>query len=334
MSWQNKLALTALLVGMSHNAIAQDKLLVAGFGGAFETVFRDQIIPSFEKKTGNKVEFIAGTSGSTLAKLNSQLGNPDFDIAILADGVMAQAVDAGACQPLAAPAAGLPDVYESAYTPNGAAVSIGVGAAGFVYNSKYFADQGWQPPTSWADLGDEKYAGRLVVPNVSSGFGLYALVMLARLNGGDEDNLEPGFEVMIDKVAPNVVSFEAAPNRVSELLQRGEAALALWVDGRAAALEAQGFPVKFVVPKEGAVAVNVEACVTKKEATKPSAQAFIAHILSPEAQTALRDGMKLAPSNRTVKSEIDVEKLVRLDWEKLNKTRESWTNRWNREVER
>src|SRR2546428_8609464 len=64
-------------------AQAQDKTLyVAGYGGSFELTIRKEIVPAFEKKFAAKVEYIAGNSTDTVAKLQAQRGNPQIDVAI------------------------------------------------------------------------------------------------------------------------------------------------------------------------------------------------------------------------------------------------------------
>ncbi len=74
-------------------AQAQDKTLyVAAYGGSFEQVMRKEVIPPFEQKHGVKVEYVAGNSTDTIAKLQAQKGNQQIDVAIVDDGPMYQAV--------------------------------------------------------------------------------------------------------------------------------------------------------------------------------------------------------------------------------------------------
>src|ERR1700716_1116556 len=93
-------------------ALAQQKTLyVAGYGGSFEKTIRDEVIPGFEKANGVKVEYVAGNSTDTLAKLQAQKGNQQIDVAIVDDGPMYQAVALGFCGELdKAPIFG--DVYD------------------------------------------------------------------------------------------------------------------------------------------------------------------------------------------------------------------------------
>ena len=57
---------------------------------------------------------------------------------------------------------------------------------------------GWQPPVSWLDLKDKKYRKLLVIPPLNNTYGLHTLVMFARLNGGGEQSIDPGFKVVKD----------------------------------------------------------------------------------------------------------------------------------------
>src|ERR1700704_5800094 len=136
-------------------ALAQQKTLyVAGYGGSFEKTIRDEVIPGFEKANGVKVEYVAGNSTDTLAKLQAQKGNQQIDVAIVDDGPMYQAIQLGFCGKIA----GLPeaDLFEAARFKDDKAVAIGLVATGLMYNTKYYVEKGWPAPTSWNDLKDPK----------------------------------------------------------------------------------------------------------------------------------------------------------------------------------
>src|SRR5712691_6492979 len=103
----------ALALASAVAAPAQDKTLyVAGYGGSFEQTIRKEIVPAFEKKFGAKVEYIAGNSTDTVARLQAQRGNQQIDVAIVDDGPMYQTIALGFCAPIA----GLPaqDIVKSA----------------------------------------------------------------------------------------------------------------------------------------------------------------------------------------------------------------------------
>src|ERR1700716_3501069 len=126
-------AVAALACGDS--ALAQTKTLyVAAYGGSFEQTLRTEIIPVFEKKYGVKIEYVAGNSTDTLAKLQAQKANQVIDVAIVDDGPMYQAIQLGFCGKID----GLPvaDLYDSARYKDDKAVGIGLVATGLMYNTK------------------------------------------------------------------------------------------------------------------------------------------------------------------------------------------------------
>ena len=326
-------------------ASAQDKTLyVAAYGGSFEQTMRKEIFPPFEQKHGIKIEYVAGNSTDNLAKLQAQKGNQQIDVAILDDGPMYQAVTLGFCQPLAkAPVYG--DLYGLASFPSGKAVLLGINATGIMYNTKVFAENHWPAPASWADLEDARFKGKLVIPPLNNTYGLHALVIYAKEGGGGEKNIEPGFKAFKEKVGPNVLVYEPSPGKMTELFQSGQAVVAIWGSGREKALAATGFPVAFVYPKEGAIALGVAGCPVAGGKDKPEAQAFLQYLLSPEVQVIMASGFGLGPVNKKAVLPPDkqagipygleqIEKLKVIDWDTVNANREEWNKRWVREIER
>ncbi|WP_431856079.1 ABC transporter substrate-binding protein [Azospirillum sp.] len=326
-------------------AQAQQKTLyVAAYGGSFEQTMRKDVIPAFEQKHGVKVEYVAGNSTDNLAKLQAQKGNQQIDVVILDDGPMYQAVALGFCGDLAkAPV--YDDLYDLAKIPSNKAVNFGAVGTGIVYNKKVFDENGWPAPTSWKDIEDPKFKKKLVVPPINNSYGLHALVMMARLNGGGEKNIEPGFKEFRDKVNPNVLVYEPSPGKMTELFQSGQALVAVWGSGRAKALADTGFPAAFTYPKEGGVVLASAACPIAGTAKAAEAQAFVQHMLAPEVQTALATGAGFGPVNKTVKLAPEQQvglpygpeqmgKLLVVDWDTINANREAWNKRWTREIER
>ena len=147
-------------------ALAQQKTLyVAGYGGSYEKTIREEVIPAFEQANGIKVEYVAGNSTDTLAKLQAQKGNQQIDVAIVDDGPMYQAIQLGFCGKVDGLSA---DLYDAARFKDDRAVGTGLVATGLMYNTKVFAEKGWAPPTSWNDLRDPKYQKQVVIPPINS----------------------------------------------------------------------------------------------------------------------------------------------------------------------
>ena len=335
------LTVVAMSAGMS-SAHAETTLYVGAYGGSFEQMLKKDVIPGFEKANDVKVVTVPGDSTTTLAKLQAQKGKPGIDVAFLDDGPMYQAIQLGFCGKLAdAPV--YKDLYDVARFKSGRAVSAGLIATGIAYNMRLFKAKGWAVPTSWRDLADPKYKGRLVMPSIKNTYGLHALLMAARLNGGSETNIDPGFNYMQKSIAPNVLSFDPSPGRIAELFQDDEIALAVWGNGRVQALHQQGIPVDFVYPKEGAVALGMGVCVVDKSANDALAQKLVQTILSPPIQALLAESQGVAPANRkttlspAVAAQVPgpavIDKLIRVNWDVVNAKRADWTQRWDRQIE-
>ena len=336
------LALAATLATSGAASAEQQTLYLAGYGGSFEQTMRQEVLPAFEKGHGVKVEFVSGNSTDNLARLQAQRSNQQIDVAILDDGPMYQAVGLGFCRELKDLPLG--DLVPIARFKDDKAVGLGIVATGLMYDTKYFHDKGWAPPTSWNDLKDPKYKGLLVVPPLNNTYGLETLLMLARLNGGGATNIDPGFKVMATEVGPNVLVYEPSPGKMTELFQSGQAVIAVWGSARVQSFAQTGFPVDFVYPKEGAMPLLTTACAIQKPNPSPLAEALIGYLLTPDVQKLLalkygygpvNKGVQISPQDAgTMPVGPRAEALVPVDWAVVNARREEWEKRWNREIER
>lgn len=336
------LATTALAGATSAHA-QQKTMFVAAFGGSYEQVMRREIIPAFEKQASVKIEYVAGNSTDTLAKLQAQRGNQQIDVAIFDDGPAYQAVALGFCGTLSDGPV-YKDVAPVMKFSSNKAVGLGFVATGLFYNTKVFAENKWPAPTSWNDLKNKQYGKRIVTPPINNTYGLHALIAVAKLNGGGEANIDPGFKVFKDEINPNIVAYEPSPAKMAELFQNGQAVLGVWGSGRVKALADTGFPVEFVYPKEGGYALGSGACPIEGSKNAAEANAFIQFMLSPAIQRVMAVGTGNGPANMTVTLTPEEQKgvpygenaklLRAVDWEVANTKREEWTKRWNREIER
>ena len=332
-----------LAITATSSVVAQEKVLyVAAYGGSYEQLMREQVFPEFEKQHGIRIEYTAGNSTDTLARLVATKANPQIDVAIMDDGPMYQAIALGLCKDVeAAPV--YDELYDMAKVSGGKATGLGAVATGLMYNTQYFKEQGWDAPTSWADLKDPKYAGKLVVPPLSNTYGLHALVMAAELAGGDERNIDPGFEAFSKEIDPNVLAYEASPGQMTSLFQSSQAVIGVWGSARINSLANTGFPVEMVYPKEGGVSLGIIGCPIAGRDT-PEAQTLLQYLLSAEVQEKVARGYGYGPVNKNAKLTDEeakgipygpekVGQLRVIDWDYVNPVREEWNTRWTREVE-
>ena len=324
----------------SAPAHAETTLYVANVGGSNEDMYRQKIDPPFEKAHNVKIVYVAGNSSDTLAKLQAQKGHEQINVAVMDDGPMYQAMQLGLCGKLDdAPV--MKDLYPLAHL-GPTAVGVGMVATGIGYNEQAFKKLGLPAPDSWNVLTDPRLKGKVGVPPITNTYGLHTLVMFARMNGGGEKNIDPGFAAIKQRVSTNVLSWAPTPGEMDGLMQSGDIIIAPYGSGRAVALQNTGFPLKFIYPREGGVALQVAACVVAQNAQTELSQQFVQYLLSPEVQAQT---IGLGPVNKTVKlaPEIaarvpygpdQIAKLTSVDWTTINQHRTQWTERWNRAVER
>lgn len=324
------------------SASGADKLVVAGYGGSFEKMMQDAIIPGFEAKFGTKVEYVAGQSSATLARLQAQKGNQEIDVIIVDDGPIYQAIEYGYCAPVEKTA-----VFDNLYDVgkiDDRAVALTLGYTGILYNEDIFRENGWDAPQSWADLANDAFKDQISLLGAASTTGLHGLVMVAKANGGSEADIEPGFKAYSEKIRPNILTFAPSAPKLEELLQGREIAITVIADGRATGLQKSGLPVKFVMPKEGSPALMTATCPIVGSDAPEQSQSFIKYLLSEPVQKIFADA-GYPPVNKNTElteeqkktlpsDDAAISKMVTLDWRTINKNRAAWTQRWNREVER
>jgi putative spermidine/putrescine transport system substrate-binding protein len=332
--------IAALALGFStalaSTASAQSKTIYIGMnGGNFERAYTEHVLPEFP-----------GTSADILAKATAQKDTPQMHVMLLDDGVMVRAINAGLCQKISdAPV--LKDVQPAARLKDDMAIGIDMGMTGLAYNKKLFDENGWAAPTSWMDLADEKFANAVVFQSASaSTFGLHAFLMFNRIQGGDDKNVEPGFEKFPDTIGKNVLEFIPSSAKISEMVQTGEAAIFPLTPTAVANLKDKGIPVEYVQPKEGSVVLAVTECVLAGNGEPELSQKLAHYLLSAEAQSKALEFGNIIPSNQTAKANNEaaqtkldafrtyMKTAVTLDWDAVNEKRQEWNNRWNRTIER
>jgi len=336
------LAMTAL----SATAMAEQKTLYVGMnGGDMERAFTQNVFPAFEKANNVKIVVVPGTSTEVLAKAQAFKDKPQMHVMFLDDGVMSRAISMGLCEKIQDSAV-LQQLYPAAVMKDGMAAGIDTGMTGLGYNTHIFKDKGWAPPTSWMDLADAKYKGKVVFQSAaSSTFGLHAFLMFNRILGGNDQNVEPGFAKWSSTIGPNVLEYITNSAKLAEMIQSDEAAIFPLTPTAIARLKKRGIPVEYAQPKEGSVILVVGECVVAKNSEPELSQKLAAYLLSKEAQEAALEYGGHFPSNRNVTGTGDNVAVLKqfqqymanakvLDWDAINATRAAFNARWNRVMER
>ncbi|HHU33353.1 MAG: ABC transporter substrate-binding protein [Zhaonellaceae bacterium] len=317
--------------------IGEGRTLVVGiWGGPQEDLVREYVIKPFEEETGATVELVLGGSSDRFARLYAEKDNPTMDIVYLGMGQTIQAAKDGLILPPNPD--GVPE-YNNLYEQAKAAGAYGVSimAIGIMYNTETVDTA----PTSWKDLWKPEYKGK-VAPFVFPGTqGTGFLVMAARVHGGDESNIDPGFEALKQlKPYPAILS---GIDETNLAFQQGDVWFTPQIHGYVYEYKDQGGKVDFVMPEEGAPLAMNSAAIVKGSKNVDLAEIFINYHLSQAAQEAYARELFYAPTNKTVVlddelaakmpyGEEQVSKLTVLDDETISANQADWAERWNREI--
>jgi putative spermidine/putrescine transport system substrate-binding protein len=339
---RRSLLATALTLGLPRLSWAQSRPLTAAtFSGNWEQAQRAVLIPAFRKASGDaQVVLQPMLSVEQIAKVSAARANPPIDVMQEDPGPGLEAVAAGLVEPYPVDrSAHYKDLFPAAQEPGGPAAFFQL--VGLTYNPETVRT----PPTSWADLWDPAYKGRVGIPNLLPTLGTSFLVEIARLHGGSESNVEPGFAAL-QQLKPNLATVAQSAGSFPALFKEGKIAIAPGNFNATRIMKAQGIPVEFAVPKEGVIAASATMHLVKNSPNAELAFKWIETALSPEVQTALMAPPYLVmPTNTKVRfegelatalgiaSRADVEKrLVFQDWHRINEQRAAWIERFNREM--
>jgi putative spermidine/putrescine transport system substrate-binding protein len=327
-------------------ALAQTKTLYIGMnGGTMEKTYTENVFGAFEKANNAKVVVVPGTSSDILAKAQANKDNPQMHVMFLDDGIMYRAIGMGLCEKMQ-PSQAMNDLYPTARFKGDMAAGVNVGMTGLAYNKKMFAEKGWPAPTSWMDLANPKFKGKVVFQSLSSStFGLHGFLIFNRIQGGTDKNVEPGFKAWANTIGPNVLEYIPSSAKIAEMVQTGEAAIFPLTPTAVGVLQEKGLPVEYVQPKEGSAVLTVGECVIAKNSEPALAHKLAQYLLSPEAQSAALEFGNQIPSNSKTKASGASGALVAkmneymktattVDWDVINENRPAWNARWNKTVER
>jgi putative spermidine/putrescine transport system substrate-binding protein len=327
-----------LFPGMSH---AQAKRLVfATFTGSWEEAHRAVLVPAFKKSTNNAdIILDPMLSVDQIAKVNAAKNNPPIDVMLHDPGPALTAIGQGLVDNYpVAQSKNYKDLIVEAQEETGPAIFFQV--VGLTYNPEKIK----KPPTSWKDLWSPEYKGRAGITNLNSTLGTGFLVEVAKMFGGSESNIDPGFKALND-LKPNLAAVAANPGALATLFQQGQVDISPGNFNAIQILKARGVPVEFVVPKEGAIAFKTTIHIVKNTKNKDLAVALIEAAMSPDVQTRLMQSPYLVvPTNSKVQMQGEISKVlvkdqaelkkkfVFQDWKKINEQRAQWIERFNREI--
>jgi putative spermidine/putrescine transport system substrate-binding protein len=323
---------------LPRRAAAADPLVVATFPGTWNEAHRDVLAPYFRKKTGADVTQTILLATDEVAKLEAARGKPPFDVAIMDEGPLLDAVKAGVLEKYPVDKSpNYKDLVPTFQEPWGPKISLQVIGIGF--NPKKVKER----PKSWNDLLNPAYKGRVGLTALNSTLGMAFMVDLAKTRGGSESDIEPAFKAL-KELLPNVGAISANLGAHAALFQQEQIDIAPYNFNFVQTLKEKGVDIDFATLDSGIPAWRTSLHLVKNAVQPDLAVQYIDAHLAPEVQEDMeRAPYWVIPTNRKVplkgeivkqvaKSQDDLAKLKYQDWPKINEHRSAWIERFNRDI--
>lgn len=328
-----------LLVGIGGTpgrAAGGEELTFTVAGGTFEKWERSVLIVTFEKQTGAHVNTVTGLTMTNLAKLRASKDHPQIDVVTFDPGGAFPAAKEGLLERLdPAQIPNLRNVYSWAKPPYDTLAPDYLFYECIAYNTSVITT----PPTSFNDLWNPAYKGKVLIPDISQGHSFLLVAELSKMVTGGKNvyDGEAGFKKLAT-LKPSVLTYWTSHDQVAQLLNSGQAWIAAWGIDRSITQRIQGAPINCVIPKEGDMKIVSNIGIAKGTAHKALAEKLINLWLSPEMQTSMANNVILAPIVKGVKltgvvgdafAPNKLQGLDSPDWDRLIPLEPQWTDLWN-----
>lgn len=210
--------------------------------------------------------------------------------------------------------------------------------AAFCVNTEVLKAKNLPMPTSWKDLTNPVYKGEVVMPNpVSSGTGYLQIAALLQAKGNDE-----GWK-FLKAMDGNVAQYIKSGSRPCKAARAGEFAIGTSLAFAAMQSIEEGFPIKMVIPNDGAGYELEASSLMSSAKNKADAKRFLDWTLSPTAAAIYTKYKEIvtipgAPQSKAAKAAglpADLSKvLYPIDFAKSAKEREATLTAWQKNIGR
>ena len=327
-------------IGAVSQVQAADELVIGTFGGSFAEDTKSCHIAAFEKATGARAIISLGSSVDMAAKIRATKDDPEIDLAYMDISIAKQIKAEGLLESLNfSQLESFDDVAPQAFDADGNFVTFMTAATVIAYNPELVDT----PPTSWADLFDPKYKGRIALGDITGTSGMHFLLAVNKMKGGELDNQDAGIAA-IKSLMPSVAMLYTQADQIVQLFERGEVVMAPWYPDRIGSAADKGISVAVAYPKEVAVGIQPTVSVPKGSKNRDLALKYIDVLLSAEGQKCFAEKKYAGPVNTKVELSDKVKAIVPFgdsyenlwypDTDAVAKLRAGWTERWQREVAR
>jgi iron(III) transport system substrate-binding protein len=288
-------------------------------------------------KPAIKVNVLRLSTGDLAARIVAEKANPRHDV--IWGTALTQMVDPRILE-MAEPyrPAGIDAVKPQFKDPQGRWFATTGYFAGFCVNTEVLKKNNLPMPTSWQDLLNPVYKGQIVMPNAaSSGTGYLQIVSLLQMKGE-----ERGWQYLKD-LDKNIAQYIKSGSRPCKAAATGEYAIGLSFAFSGVKQIIEGYPIKLVIPSEGAgyeVEVNM---LMKTSKNKEDAKQFLDWLLTLDAAKLYGERAEMSsvpgakPTEAVLKAGLPADVstvLYNMDFDASAKNKDRILGEWKQSIER
>ena len=288
-------------------------------------------------KPGIKVNILRLSTGDLIARILAEKSNPRHDV--IWGVALTQMVDpritemAEVYRP-----AGIDQMKPQFKDPTGRWFATTGYFAGFCVNTEILKKNNLPMPTSWQDLLNPVYKGQIVMPNAaSSGTGYLHVVSLLQMKGE-----EKGWQYLKD-LDKNMAQYIKSGSRPCKMAATGEFAIGLSFAFSGVKQIMEGYPIKLVIPTEGAGYEVEVSMLMKTSKNKEDSKQFLDWLLTLDAAKLYgeRAEMSSVPGAKATEAILkaglpaDVSTvLYKMDFDASSKNKDRIVAEWKQKIER
>lgn len=332
------IATTGVLIATEARS---NEITVATWGGFWGDATKKHLAEPFERATGIKVNLIHGNSYTNFQKVIAQRSNPRIDLVMLGVETGYDGFQRGVFEAID------PNLLPSLHPQDKSTVRTHDGKIMLAplmmltYGILYRTDLMPFKIESWNDLWDPRLKNKIGITSPKHASGAF-LLMMNHLAGGNENNVAPGF-AKIKSLGKNVGITDDTPVAQLQMLAQGEVWAVTTLSGTAVSASQQGLPVKFVVPKEGAVGILDNFALVKNAPNRKAALEFLNFIYDPVRLKPALEAMYGMPTDPRIVLDAAIAQLISgtasdrarllfFDNQLMHKHRATWIEIWEREI--
>ena len=305
----------------------------------------EELMAAFEEEYNCEIVNTYMESEETLLTMLKTAGEGEIDVCLPNCTILTAAINEGLLKPIdTSKLSNFDQLYDrfknqaECFGEDGQmyAVPFVWGSTAIAYNTELLEEA----PTTIAALFDEQYAGKIAFRDDYNDAIMTAALVLG-MDPTDPDSLDlDAIEDLLIEQKPIVKAYWQTGDEFSKMFVGGQVELGLMWSGQTAAMKAEGEPIAFTVPEDGALGWVDNWGIAAGSQHEDLAYAFIDYMISHDVQYAWSSTGGPAPANQTAAEDIDPDYAAScgMDEESLNRlsfmvylddeTKAEWAELW------